>query len=527
MGNKVNSHQENNSVRIKTALISVSDKSGLGSFARSLTELGVQIISTGGTARTLEEEGVGVIRVSERTGFPEILDGRVKTLHPRIHAGILARHADTAHRQTLAEHDIGPIELVVVNLYPFSKTSARPGVSREEAVEQIDIGGPTLVRAAAKNSDSVTIVVDPGDYPRVIAEMKAGKGNVPLSIREALATKAFQQTAAYDASIATWMEQAGGREEDQLPPALILNLKRRATLRYGENPHQRASLYSSGPPAGHLAAKQHQGKELSFNNLVDMDSAWALCGEFDRSACCIIKHNNPCGTALGDSSVEAFRKALECDPVSAFGSVIAYNRSVDERTAKEMSQLFVEVVLAPFYDSEALESFSGKKNLRVIEMPQQSDSPRPLNLRSIQGGFLVQERDAFYLKAEDLEVVSKTKPREDQLKDLLFSWTVCKHVKSNAIVLAKSEQTLGIGAGQMSRVDSVELSVRKAKVSLAGSVMASDAFFPFPDSIEAAARAGVKAVIQPGGSIRDQEVIEAADRHGLAMVFTGIRHFRH
>ena len=514
-------------MQIKTALISVSDKSGLGSFARALTELGVQIISTGGTARALEEDGVGVIRVSERTGFPEILDGRVKTLHPRIHAGILARLADPAHRRTLAEHDIGPIELVVVNLYPFSKSVARPGVSREEAVEQIDIGGPTLVRAAAKNSDSVTIVIDPGDYARVIAEMKAGKGSVPLPIRQELATKAFQHTAAYDTAIATWMESSGSREEDQLPAALLLNLKQCATLRYGENPHQRASLYSSGPPTGHLAAKQHQGKDLSFNNLVDMDSAWALCREFDRSACCIIKHNNPCGTALGDSPAEAYRKALECDPVSAFGSVIAYNRSVDESTAEEMSQLFVEVVIAPAYDSDALERFSRKKNLRVIEMPQQSDSSSPLDVRSIQGGFLVQERDAFYLKPEDLEVVSKVKPGEDQLKDLLFSWTVCKHVKSNAIVLAKDEQTLGIGAGQMSRVDSVELAVRKAKMSLAGSVLASDAFFPFPDSIEAATLAGVKAVIQPGGSIRDQEVIEAADRHGLTMVFTGIRHFRH
>ena len=514
-------------MRIKTALISVSDKTGLGSFARSLMELGVQIISTGGTARTLEEEGVSVTRVSERTGFPEILEGRVKTLHPRIHAGILARHADPAHRQTLAKHDIGAIELVVVNLYPFSKTVARPDVSREEAVEQIDIGGPALVRAAAKNSDSVAIVVDSGDYPRVIAEMKAGKGNIALSIRQALATKAFQQTSAYDAAIATWMETVGHQEEDRLPAGLLLNLKQRATLRYGENPHQRASLYSSGPPAGHLAATQHQGKELSFNNLVDMDSAWALCREFDRPACCIIKHNNPCGAALGNSSAETYRKALECDPVSAFGSVIAFNRSVDERTAEEMSQLFVEVVIAPFYDSDALERFSRKKNLRVIEMPQQSDSSSPLNLRSIEGGFLVQDRDAFYLKAEDLEVVSQVEPAEDQLRDLLFSWTVCKHVKSNAIVLAKDDRTLGIGAGQMSRVDSVELSVRKAKLSLAGSVMASDAFFPFPDSIEAAARAGVKAVIQPGGSIRDQEVVESADRHGLTMVFTGIRHFRH
>ena len=514
-------------MQIKTALISVSDKTGLGSFARSLMELGVQIISTGGTARALEEEGVSVTRVSERTGFPEILGGRVKTLHHRIHAGILARHADPAHLQTLAEHDIGPIELVVVNLYPFSKTVARPEVNREEAVEQIDIGGPTLVRAAAKNSDSVTVVVDPGDYPRVVAEMKAGKGNVPLSIRQQLATKAFQYTAAYDAAIATWMENAGRSEEDQLPAALLLNLTRRATLRYGENPHQRASLYSSGSPAGMLVAKQHQGKELSFNNLVDMDSAWALCGEFDRPACCIIKHNNPCGAALGDSLAEAYRKALECDPVSAFGSVIACNRSVDERTAAEMSQLFVEVVIAPFYDSHALERFSRKRNLRVIEMPQQSDSSSTLNVRSIQGGFLVQERDVVSLKAEDLEVMSKVGPGEDQSKDLLFSWTVCKHVKSNAIVLAKDEQTLGIGAGQMSRVDSVELSVRKANLSLAGSVMASDAFFPFPDSIEAAARAGVEAVIQPGGSIRDREVVEAADRYGLAMVFTGIRHFRH
>ena len=304
-------------------------------------------------------------------------------------------------------------------------------------------------------------------------------------------------------------------------------MKQSATLRYGENPHQRASLYSSGPLAGLLAAKQHQGKDLSFNNLVDMDSAWGLCREFERAACCIIKHNNPCGTALGDSPAEAYRKALACDPASAFGSVIAYNRSVDEETAEEMSQLFVEVVIAPSYDSTALERFSGKKNLRVIEMPPQSDSSSPFNVRSILGGFLVQDRDAYYVKSDNLEVVSKIEPGKELMKDLLFSWIVCKHVKSNAIVLAKDEQTLGIGAGQMSRVDSVELSVRKANLSVTGSVMASDAFFPFPDSIEAAAHAGVTAVIQPGGSIRDQEVIEAVDRHGLAMVFTGIRHFRH
>ena len=513
-------------MQIRTALISVSDKTGLGEFARSLTELGVQIVSTGGTASTLEAEGVSVTRVSKRTGFPEILDGRVKTLHPRIHAGILARHGDPAHRQILAEHDIGAIELVVVNLYPFSRTVARPNVSRQEAVEKIDIGGPTLVRAAAKNSDSVTVLVDPGDYPRVIAEMKAGKGVVPLSIRQELATKAFQHTAAYDAAIATWMENAG-RPEDQLPAVLLLNLKQGATLSYGENPHQRAAVYSSGPPAGLLAAKQHQGKELSLNNLVDMDSAWGLCREFERTACCIIKHNNPCGTALGDSPAAAYRKALACDPAASFGSVIAFNRSVDEETAEEMSQLFVEVVIAPSYEATALERFSRKKNLRVIEMPPQSDGSSPLNLRSIQGGFLAQDRDACYLKADNLEVVSKIEPAEGQMKDLLFSWTVCKHVKSNAIVLVKDEQTLGIGAGQMSRVDSVELSVRKANLNLAGSVMASDAFFPFPDSIEAAADAGVGAVIQPGGSIRDQAVIEAADRHGLAMVFTGIRHFRH
>ncbi len=514
-------------MKIKTALISVSNKKGAARFAAALSELGVQMISTGGTARTLQEAGLEVIRVSEHTGFPEILDGRVKTLHPRIHAGILARHSDADHLRTLQEHDIDPIQLVVVNLYPFSRTIAISDVTREQVIEEIDIGGPTLVRAAAKNSDSVAVVVDPEDYPRVIAEMKASGGSVPLAIRQDLAAKAFQHTAAYDAAIAAWLESSERPRRDELPPRVSLNLGRIDSLRYGENPHQRAALYSSGKSAGLVASEQHQGKELSFNNLLDMSSAWQLCREFDRTACCIIKHNNPCGVALADSPAAAFEKALECDPISAFGSVIAFNRSVDGPTAEKMSQLFVEVVIAPGFGPDALKLLSRKKKLRVVEMRPDSDPAGQLDIRSIEGGFLIQDSDSFFVKAEDLQVVSKARPSSDQVRDLLFAWTVCKHVKSNAIVLAGNEQTLGVGAGQMSRVDSVELSVGKSKLPLTGSVMASDAFFPFPDSIEAAARVGVRAVIQPGGSVRDGEVVETADRHGMSMVLTGVRHFRH
>lgn len=514
-------------IKIKTALISVSDKKGAAHFAAALRELGVQLISTGGTARTLEEAGLEIIRVSERTGFPEILDGRVKTLHPRIHAAILARHSDVDHLRTLEELEIDPIELVVVNLYPFAHTIAQSQVTRAHAIENIDIGGPTLVRAAAKNSDSITVVVEPGDYPRVIAEMKAGDGCVPLALRQDLAAKAFQHTAAYDATIADWLKSSGQSQTDNLPDRLGLNLGKVKTLRYGENPHQRAGLYSSEKRAGLPAGAQHQGKDLSFNNLIDMNSAWQLCKEFDRAACCIIKHNNPCGAAVADAPAPAFEKALECDPISAFGSVIAFNHSVDGLTAEKMRALFVEVVIAPGFCTEALKIFSSKKNLRVIEMPWESGSSDKMDIRSIEGGFLVQDSDVVFTREEDLRVVSKARPKDDQIRDLLFSWTVCKHVKSNAIVLARDEQTLGVGAGQMSRVDSVELSVRKSKLPLSGSVMASDAFFPFPDSIEVAAQVGVNAVIQPGGSIRDDEVIEAADRHGMTMVLTGSRHFRH
>ncbi len=514
-------------IKIQTALISVSDKKGVARFAAALSELGVQLISTGGTARTLQEAGLEIIRVSERTGFPEILDGRVKTLHPRIHAAILARHSDADHLRTLEELEIDPIELVVVNLYPFARTIARSQVTRAQAIEKIDIGGPTLVRAAAKNSDSITVVVEREDYPRVIAEMKAGDGCVSLPLRQDLAAKAFQHTAAYDAAIAAWLESSGRSQPDELPARVALNLGKVKTLRYGENPHQRAGLYSSGKTAGLPAGVQHQGKDLSFNNLVDMDSAWQLCKEFDRTTCCIIKHNNPCGAAVADSPAPAFERALECDPVSAFGSVIAFNHSVDGLTAEKMSGLFVEVVIAPGFCAEALKIFSRKKNLRVIEMPWESGASGKIDIRSIEGGFLVQDRDVFFVKGEDLRVVSKARPTDDQIRDLLFSWIVCKHVKSNAIVLARDEQTLGVGAGQMSRVDSVELSVRKSNLPLTGSVMASDAFFPFSDSIEVAARVGVNAVIQPGGSMRDDEVIEAADRHGMSMVLTGIRHFHH
>lgn len=513
--------------KIKTALISVSDKRGMVPFAAALRDLGVQLISTGGTAKALRKGGLDVIEVSERTGFPEILDGRVKTLHPRIHAAILARHSDTNHNQTLEEHSIDPIELVVVNLYPFSKTIGRSNVTREEAIEQIDIGGPTLVRAAAKNSDFITVIVDPEDYPKVIDQIKKGQGCVPFSFRKDLAIKAFHHTATYDVSIATWLERSGSSQEKDLPTRVELNLEKVKRLRYGENPHQRAGLYFSGELTGFPAVVQHQGKELSFNNLVDLNSALQLSKEFNQTACCIIKHNNPCGTALAELPVIAFERALECDPVSAFGSVVAFNCCVDEQTAERINKLFVEVVLAPGFHSDALKIFSRKKNLRVIEMPNKTSPSNLLDVRSIEGGFLVQDPDIVSLKNDDLTVVSKVRPTDKQIRDLVFSWIVCKHVKSNAIVLARNEQTLGVGAGQMSRVDSVELSVKKAKLPLLDAVMASDAFFPFPDSIDVAAQVGVKAIIQPGGSIRDEEVIEAVDLHGMSMVFTKVRHFLH
>jgi phosphoribosylaminoimidazolecarboxamide formyltransferase/IMP cyclohydrolase len=515
-------------MKIETALLSVSDKTGIAEFARHLDEMGVTILSTGGTARALQEAGVPVLKVADYTGFPEILEGRVKTLHPRIHGGILARHDDAGHQQTLAEHNIAPIGLVAVNLYPFSETVAREGVTLDEAIEKIDIGGPSMVRAAAKNSAHVTVVVDPEDYPKIVAEMAANEGQTSSETRFELCRKAFEHTAAYDAAISTYFDNLS-ESEDELPQAVAFSLTQVTSLRYGENPHQKAALYRPrfSPPEGLVKAHQHQGKELSFNNYVDLEAAWALCQEFEEPFCGILKHTNPCGAAIGNSPSEAYEKALATDPVSAFGSIIGFNRIVDGEAAAQVKKLFVEAVIAPGYSPEALEILAGKKNLRVMELAPEENPGRRLDYKKIYGGFLVQDRDAFYTRAKDLKVVSKRKPTAEETTDLLFAWSVCKHVKSNAILFARDGQTVGVGAGQMSRVDSVMLATRKAQLPTAGAVMASDAFFPFRDGVDEAAKAGISAVIQPGGSIRDQEAIDAADEHGMVMVLTGVRHFKH
>ncbi len=514
-------------MRIETALISVSDKTGVVELARILKARGIEILSTGGTARVLREAGVQALTVTDRTGFPEILDGRVKTLHPKIHGGILARLNDAGHRRQLEEHGIGPIGLVVVNLYPFSETVAQAGVRLDEAVEQIDIGGPCLIRAAAKNFAWVAALTDPADYSRVAAEIDANQGGTTLETRRKLALKAFQHTAAYDLAISGYLENQV--EESRLPTSMSLALERVRPLRYGENPHQPAALYRPRfqPAAGVAAARQIQGKELSFNNYVDLEAAWNLSREFEEPFCAIIKHTNPCGAAVSDRLEEAYRLALEADPVSAFGSIIAVNRSLDAATARQMKSLFVEAVIAPGYEPDALAQLAAKKSLRVMELSRDGEPGREFDFKKIGGGFLIQESDRLFVRQGDLKTVTRRSPLPGEIRDLLFAWRICKHVKSNAIVLARGGKTLGIGAGQMSRVDSVELAVGKATASLQGAVMASDAFFPFRDGLEAAAEAGVRAVIQPGGSVRDGEVIEAADRHGVAMVFTGIRHFKH
>ena len=517
-------------MKIEWALISVSNKDGLADLARGLNGLGIRCLSTGGTARALRDAGVDVTPVSDYTGFPEILDGRVKTLHPRIHAGILARHDLDSHRKVLDQQEIQPLGLVVVNLYPFVETVSREGVTLEEAIEQIDIGGPCMIRAAAKNCAHVTVVVDPSDYADVLSELAENGGQTRESTRLALARKAFRHTARYDTAISRYLEEQSG-SESEIPATVILSLDRQDLLRYGENPHQRAAIYrpAAGPPQGLARAVQIQGKKLSFNNYLDLDAAYGLVSEFEETSCVIIKHNNPCGAALGADPRDAYLKALECDPVSAFGSVLAFNRPVDDAAAKATRSLFVEAIIAPAYSQGALEIFARKKNLRVMLLePQPSaGSPSDYDLKMISGACLLQDADLALAKAEDLKVVTQRSPEPGELQDLLFAWTIAKHVKSNAIVFARGGQTLGIGAGQMSRVDSARLAAQKARRSTAGASMASDAFFPFRDGLDQAAESGITAVIQPGGSIRDAEVIEAADEHGMAMVFTGMRHFRH
>ena len=522
---------------IERALISVYDKTGVVEFARDLASLKIEIVSTGGTARLLRDAGISVRDVAELTGWPEMLGGRVKTLHPKVHGGILFHRGIADHCQEASEHGIAPIDLVVVNLYPFSATAAKPGVTPDELIENIDIGGPAMVRSAAKNFQCVGVVTDPADYPRIAAELQA-KGELSLATRLALARKAFARTSQYDGEIATELERLAANEHVTignakiLPERLHISLERRQSMRYGENPHQAAALYlPAGRPASGLAgAKQLQGKELSYNNLVDLDSAWALVREFEQPAVAIIKHNNPCGAAEDDSLRAAYINALACDPVSAFGGVIALNRELDAATADEISKLFVECIVAPGYQAAALEKLASKKNLRLLALAETDDEAGALDLKRISGGVLVQQPDRHKLTRSELKTVTDREPTEAELRSLLFAWTVCKHVKSNAIVFAVGGRTLGIGAGQMSRVDSVKIAVMKAAaagLSLAGSVVASDAFFPFPDGVEEAGKAGATAVIQPGGSVRDADVIAAANKLGIAMVFTGVRHFRH
>jgi phosphoribosylaminoimidazolecarboxamide formyltransferase / IMP cyclohydrolase len=506
---------------IRRALISVSDKNGIVDFARELGRFDVEIISTGGTAKTLRDAGIQVRDISEITGFPEMMDGRVKTLHPRVHGGLLAIRDNAEHVAALQQHGIEPIDLVVVNLYPFAETIKREGVTREEAIEQIDIGGPAMIRSAAKNSQDVAVVVSPDQYPGVIDELKIHSGALSLNTRRRLAQAAFEQTAQYDALVSSYLAGPSGPLADRL----TWTMKKVSDLRYGENPHQMAALYQTSG-AGIANAKILSGKEMSFNNYVDAEAAWQLVCDFEQTACAIIKHTNPAGAALGDSPAEAYQKALATDPVSAFGGIVAFNRRVDAAAAQEVTKIFTEVIIAPDYDPEALELLRAKKNLRVIRMNSMEQS-RKVEVKEIGGGMLVQTADDHKLSSDELKVVTERKPSEEEIRALMFAWIVCKHTKSNAIVYAREGQTIGVGAGQMSRVDSVKIGAMRAQLPVAGSVLASDAFFPFRDGIDQAAQHGITAVIQPGGSVRDDEVIAAANEHGLAMVFTGIRHFKH
>ncbi len=515
--------------KITRALISVSDKTGAAEFALGLAALGVEIISTGGTARLLREKGVPVRDVADLTGFPEMLDGRVKTLHPRIHGGVLAIRAKPEHQAALQAHGIEPIDLVAVNLYPFEQVAARPDARFDELIENIDIGGPAMIRSAAKNFEDVTVVVNPADYAPLLEEARQSGGSISQETRWRLARKAFAATAAYDSVISRALEQRAGVE---WPQHLSLNYEKAMDLRYGENPHQRAALYQDPAARGQgLAfARQLQGKELSFNNLVDLEAAWRLVEEFDEPATAIIKHTNPCGAAVASALAQSYLDALSVDPVSAFGSVIAFNRPLDGPTAEALSKLFVEAAIAPGFTAQSLERLSAKKNLRLIDMSTTLSDDCGWQLKAIGGGLLVQTPDRLGVNPGEWKRVTVRPPSDDELRALAFAWRVVKHVKSNAIVLARASVLVGVGAGQMSRVDAVRLAVTKARElghSLQGTVAASDAFFPFPDGLEAAAEAGVTAVVQPGGSVRDQEVIRAADRAGMAMLFTGRRHFRH
>jgi phosphoribosylaminoimidazolecarboxamide formyltransferase/IMP cyclohydrolase len=516
---------------VKRALVSVSDKTGLVELGRCLSRYGCEILSTGGTAKSLRDAGIAVTEVADYTGFPEMLDGRVKTLHPRIHGGILARRELPAHAQAMREHDIPGIDLVVVNLYPFARTVAQ-GASLEDAIENIDIGGPAMVRSAAKNYKDVAVVTDPADYPAIIEELESSAGAIGAKLRFALAKKAFSHTAAYDSAISNYLTALDDQDRPGVfPQRLNLNFERVQTLRYGENPHQNAAFYRDlmPLPGGLASYRQVQGKELSYNNIADADAAWECVKSFDQPACVIVKHANPCGVAVADSVAAAYQRAFATDPTSAFGGIIAVNRELDAATAEAVSGQFVEVLIAPKVAADAAAVLARKPNIRVLEIPLAAGA-NAWDMKRVGGGLLLQSPDTATVTAADLRCVTRRQPSPAELADLLFAWRVAKFVKSNAIVYCGDGRTLGVGAGQMSRVDSARIASVKAAnagLSLVGSVVASDAFFPFRDGLDVLAQAGARAVVQPGGSMRDEEVIAAADEHGLAMVFTGIRHFRH
>ncbi|HHP0452039.1 TPA: bifunctional phosphoribosylaminoimidazolecarboxamide formyltransferase/IMP cyclohydrolase [Vibrio harveyi] len=534
----------NNARPIRRALISVSDKTGIVEFAQALAERGVDILSTGGTARLLAEQGIAVTEVSDYTGFPEMMDGRVKTLHPKVHGGVLGRRGQDD--DVMEKHGINPIDMVVVNLYPFAETVAKEGCTLADAVENIDIGGPTMVRSAAKNHKDVTIVVNAGDYQRVIAEMDANDKSLTLDTRFDLAIAAFEHTAAYDGMIANYFgtmvpsygenkegDEPSPENKSKFPRTFNQQFEKKQDMRYGENSHQAAAFYVEANPqeASVSTARQIQGKALSYNNIADTDAALECVKEFNEPACVIVKHANPCGVALGKDILEAYNRAYQTDPTSAFGGIIAFNQELDAETATAIvERQFVEVIIAPSVSAEAIEVVAAKKNVRLLECGEWSTKTTGFDVKRVNGGLLVQDRDQGMVSLDNLKVVSKRQPTEEELKDALFCWKVAKFVKSNAIVYAKGDMTIGVGAGQMSRVYSAKIAGIKAAdegLEVAGSVMASDAFFPFRDGIDAAAEAGIKCVIQPGGSMRDDEVIAAADEHGMAMIFTGMRHFRH
>jgi phosphoribosylaminoimidazolecarboxamide formyltransferase / IMP cyclohydrolase len=517
-------------VRVRRALLSVSDKAGLLDFARGLVELDIELVSTGGTARALSDAGIPVRAVEDFTGFPEMMDGRVKTLHPRLYAGLLALRDDDAHLQEAAEHSIEPVDLVCVNLYPFERTLARGDAGDAEIIENIDIGGPTMIRAAAKNSAFGAVVVDPDDYAPVLDQLRDSAGLISLETRTLLATKAFALTSRYDTAISTWF---AGRSYAGFPPTWRDAYEKVSDLRYGENPHQQAAFYARAGAPTHLldGVAQLHGKELSFNNLLDLSSARELVEEFDAPACAIVKHNNPCGCALGETIRSAYERAFACDPLSAYGGVIALNRPVDRACAERLAEQFIEVLLAPGFDPAALEVLQAKKNVRLLELGDWPAPSHEVDSKPVIGGQLVQTRDVVSETRADMRAMSATEPTDAQWEDLMFAWRVCRHVRSNAIVIASDGATIGIGAGQTSRVDAVQLAVDKARATqpdlLAGSALASDAFFPFADGPQLAIDAGVGAIVQPGGSVRDEDVVAAVDAAGVAMVATGIRHFRH